>query len=119
MEQISGSATASGKKLPLAPELVAPKKRLTHLEYLLLQEQDIVRQRRNIEKMIFDNAKIERSSPIELPFSAYKDGQKRLAEHQAMLAEVKLEERQIGIAISRARRKEGEDEGLWVRRVTG
>ena len=119
-QQVSESEnSAGGKKLPLPPELVSVRKPLTHLEYLLLREQDIVRQRRNIEKMIFDNAKIERSSPIELPFSAYKDAQKKLVEHQAMLAEVKLEERQIGIAISRARRKEGEEEGLWVRRVTG
>ena len=51
-----------------------------------------------------------------------RDAKKRLEEHRRRLEEVVLEGREVGIAISRARRKEGEGvgtEGLWVRRVTG
>lgn len=66
-----------------------------------------------------DLENIEKASPLEVNFNQVRDAKKRLEDHRKRLDEVKLEEREIGVAISRARRKEGEEEGLWVRRVTG
>jgi hypothetical protein len=108
-------STGSGKKLPPPPDL-AP---MTHLEGLQREEQDKIHQRKNVLHAISELSKIQNASPMEVPFSHVRDAKRRLAELQATLSEIQLEEREIGIAISRARRKEGEEEGLWVRRVTG
>ncbi|KAK4547596.1 hypothetical protein LTR36_000553 [Oleoguttula mirabilis] len=109
----------SAKKLPLPPELASTAPPLSHLESLLAQERDLTRQRRNVEKGISELTKIEKASPMDVPFATVRDAKKKLGEHRRRLEEVTLEEREVGIAISRARRKEGEEEGLWVRRVTG
>ena len=114
----SAKSSKSGKALPLPPSL-SPAHNLTHLETLLAQERDIILQRRNVERAIVDLEKIEKASPMTVDFSQVRDSKKKLEEHRKRLDEVKLEEREIGVAISRARRKEGEEEGLWVRRVTG
>jgi len=68
--------------------------------------------------------KIETASPLDVSFSTVRDAKKRLAEYRTRLDEVRLEEREIGVAIARARRREekefgGDGETLWVRRVTG
>lgn len=114
---ITSLPTANGpaKKLPPPPNL-SPR---THLESLQRQEEDKIHQRKNIQHVIFELSKIQNASPMEVPFSHVRDATRRLVELRATLAEIELEEREIGIAISRARRKEGEEEGLWVRRVTG
>lgn len=67
--------------------------------------------------------KIETASPLDVNFATVRDAKKKLAEYRKRLAEVRLEERDVGIAITRARRKEEEDNGgeggtLWIRRVT-
>lgn len=92
---------------------------MSHLEKLITEEQDKQQQRRNIEKAIGEYTKIENASPMDVSFTQLRGAQKKLGELRTTLAEVTLEEREIGIAISRLRRKEGEEEGLWVRRVTG
>ena len=60
---------------------------------------------------------------MEVSFTTVREAKRKLAELRARLEEVGLEEREVGIAISRARRREeaeaGEGGGLWVRRVTG
>lgn len=109
----------SAKKLPPPPELASPAMPLSHLESLLTQERDLTRQRKNVERGIAQLTKIEKASPMDVPFATVRDAKKKLDEHRRRLEEVTLEEREVGIAISRARRKEGEEEGLWVRRVTG
>lgn len=71
--------------------------------------------------------KVETASPLTVPFASVRVAQKRLRDYRERLAEVKLEERDVGVAIARARRREekegfgvaGLGEGLWVRRVTG
>jgi len=112
--------TASGRKaLPPPPELASSSKRnLSHLESLLAQEKDLMLQRQNVQKSIFDLEKIEKASPMDVSFAQVRDAKKQLEERRTTLDEVQLEEREVGIAISRARRKEGAEEGLWVRRVT-
>ena len=97
---------------------------LTHLETLLASERSIQLQRKNVERGIHDLEKIEKASPLDVPFATVRDTKKRLTEYRARLAEVRLEERDIGIAVARARRREekengGDGESLWVRRVTG
>lgn len=109
------SDTGTAKKLPAPPDL-SPR---THLESLQREEADKVHQRANLQRVISELCKIENASPMEVPFSHVRDAKRRLTELRATLSEIELEQREIGIAISRARRKEGEDEGLWVRRVTG
>ena len=81
-------------------------------------------QRRNVERGIAELEKVEKASPLDVPFNTVRDAKKRLAELRNRLAEVKLEERDVGIAVTRARLKEeketgGDGESLWVRRVTG
>ncbi len=112
----------TGKALPAPPTTTAEN--LSHLETLLVQERSIIRQRRNVERGIFDLEKIEKASPLDVSFGAVRDAKRRLAEYRIRLAEVKLEERDLGIAIARARRRDekengGDGESLWVRRVTG
>lgn len=82
------------------------------------EEQDKIHQRKNIERAIADLIKIETASPMDVSWEQVKDARSRIAELKTTLAEVQMEEREIGVAITRARRKEGEEEGLWVRRVT-
>ncbi|KAI7128689.1 hypothetical protein KC324_g17255 [Hortaea werneckii] len=111
------------KALPLPPNLASPSPHSTHLQHLLAKEQDLLHQRRNVHKTIHDLEQVERASPMEVSFSKVREAKRKLAELRARLEEVGLEEREVGIAISRARRREeaegGEGGGLWVRRVTG
>ncbi|RMY67169.1 hypothetical protein D0863_07965 [Hortaea werneckii] len=111
------------KALPLPPTLASPPPNSTHLEHLLAREQDLLHQRRNVHKTIHDLEQVERASPMEVSFATVREAKRKLAELRARLEEVGLEEREVGIAISRARRREeaeaGEGGGLWVRRVTG
>lgn len=114
--------TSSGKKqLPPPPDLLTPVSPMSHLETLLTAEQDKIHQRQNILRLIGEMEKREKASPLEVSFAELREAKKKLEEYRQTLAEIQLEEREIGIAIARARRKEGqgEDEGLWVRRVTG
>lgn len=114
----SAKSDKSGKALPPPPSL-SPSNNLTHLEALLAQEKDLIQQRRNVERAIADMEKVEKASPLQVDFNQVRNAKKKLEDHRRRLDEVLLEEREIGVAISRARRKEGEEEGLWVRRVTG
>lgn len=110
----------SGKKsLPLPPDLLTPTSPMSHLENLLAAEQDKQHQRLNIQKVIAELEKKEHASPLEVSFAELREAKRKLEGYRRVLEEVKLEEREIGIRISRARRREGEEEGLWVRRVTG
>ena len=113
----SPQSTKSGKALPLPPPL-SPGNKLSHLDTLLGQERDLLLQRRNVERGIADLEKVQKASPLEVDFSAVRDAKRKLEEYRKRLDEVKLEERDIGYAISRVRRKEGEEEAFWVRRVT-
>jgi hypothetical protein len=112
--------TASGKKaLPLPPELRTPTPTVSHLETLRARERDIQLQKRNVLKSIAELEKIEKAGPLQVSFSELREAKKKMEEQRRRLDEVQAEEMEVGIAISRARRKEGEEEGLWVRRVTG
>nr|POE89830.1 hypothetical protein CFP56_20299 [Quercus suber] len=115
---VSTTPTSGVKALPLPPELASPMTPLSHLENLLAQEKDLLHQRKNIEKGIGQQEKVVMASPLEVSFCDVRAAQKKLAQHQKHLAEIQLDVREVGVAISRARRKEGESEGLWVRRVT-
>ena len=89
------------------------------METLVTEEKALLQQRRNIEKVIADLEKVERASPMDVSFATVREAKKKLEENRKTLAEVRREEIELGIKIARARRKEGEEEGLWVRRVTG
>ncbi|KAM3421680.1 hypothetical protein BST61_g2065 [Cercospora zeina] len=119
---LSSTKRSASKTLPpLPPDMATSYVPKTHLQGLLAKEDEIIFQRKNIEKAIVENAKIESASPLDVAFSEVRAAKKELESLRARLEEIKLEERDIGIAIARARRKEGSDDegGLWVRRVTG
>lgn len=116
--KLTAHPNSSTKALPPPPSL-SPANKLTHLESLLARERDLQLQRRNVEKAIMELEKIEKASPLDVPFATVREAKRRLLGHRVRLAEVQLEEREVGVLVSRARRKEGEEEGLWVRRVTG
>ncbi|KAF2210681.1 hypothetical protein CERZMDRAFT_85988 [Cercospora zeae-maydis SCOH1-5] len=113
--------SASKTLPPLPPTMATSYMPKTHLQGLHAKEDEIVFQRKNIERAIVENAKIESASPLDVTFSEVRAAKKELESLRARLEEIKLEERDLGIAIARARRKEGFDDGdgLWVRRVTG
>jgi hypothetical protein len=113
------TSPSTHKHLPPPPDMLSPVTPLTHLESLIRREQDAALQRRNVEKAIVENAKMKNASPLDVSFSQLREADKQLDELRARLGEIQLEERDLGIAIARARRKENEEEGLWVRRVTG
>lgn len=118
----TSASPSTDKALPLPPQLSSANN-LTHLETLLAQERDIVLQRTNVERGIREMEKIVKASPLEVSFNRVRDAKKSLAEYRTRLDEVRLEERDIGVAITRARRREeketgGDGETLWVRRVT-
>nr|POF18563.1 hypothetical protein CFP56_63107 [Quercus suber] len=115
---VSTTPTSGVKALPLPPELASPTTPLSHLENLLAREKDLLHQRQNVEKGIIQQERIVTASPLDVSFSDVRAAKRKLALHQKHLAEIQLEVREVGVAISRARRKEGESEGLWVRRVT-
>jgi len=121
MTKRSASSPAT-KQLPPPPELTTMTTQLSHLESLLVREKDLMHQRKNVERVIAELVKVEKASPLEVPYTTVRDAKEKLKEYRRRLEEVLLEERDVGIAITRARRKEGEEEGttgLWVRRVTG
>ncbi|KXT18587.1 hypothetical protein AC579_9816 [Pseudocercospora musae] len=116
----TGTPNSAKKQLPLPPDMVSPITPLSHLDSLLREEQDKLHQRRNIEHAIVDLEKIHKASPMEVSFAQVRDANTKLQELRATLEEIKLEERDIGIKVARARRKEGDEEtGLWIRRVAG
>ncbi|KAF7192052.1 hypothetical protein HII31_06697 [Pseudocercospora fuligena] len=116
----TATPNSAKKQLPLPPDMVSPITPLSHLESLLREEQDKLHQRRNIEHAIVDLEKIQKASPMQVSFAQVRDANNKLQELRATLEEIKLEEREIGIKVARARRKEGDEEtGLWIRRVAG
>ncbi|EME88763.1 uncharacterized protein MYCFIDRAFT_209893 [Pseudocercospora fijiensis CIRAD86] len=120
MSAETGTPNSGKKQLPLPPDMVSPISPLSHLDSLLREEQDKLHQRRNIEHAIVDLEKIQKASPMEVSFAQVRDANTKLQELRATLEEIKLEEREIGIKVARARRKEGDEEtGLWIRRVAG
>lgn len=116
----SGTCTSAKKQLPSPPDLMSPLTPMSHLETLLREEQDKLHQRRNVEHAIVDLEKVQRASPMDVSFAQVRDARNKLEELRATLEEIKLEERDIGIKVARARRKESDEEtGLWIRRVAG
>jgi hypothetical protein len=114
----NSSSSGGAKQLPAPPpDTNGSDSPPTHLEELLRTQQDKVHQRTNIERLVTSLSALETASPLDVSFGQLRDAKRKLEELRVTLDEVKLEEREIGIAISRARRKEGEEEGLWVRRV--
>lgn len=118
-----GDGRPTRKALPKPPPTPEDENR-THLESLLAEERSLALQRRNVEKGITELEKIEKASPLDVPFATVRDAKKRLDEYRTRLAEVVLEEREVGIAVTRARRREEEENGfdsgstIWIRRVT-
>lgn len=115
------SPTNNSKRLPPPPPSSTPQ---SHLEELLTQEADVQQQRRNLTKAITDLEKIEKASPLEVPFAQVRDARRELERLRRRMDEVGVEEAEVGRAIVRARRKEEalegfQGSGLWVRRVTG
>ena len=102
--------STGGKALPPPPTLSASNN-LSHLESLLAQERSILLQRKNVERGIQDLERIQTASPLDVPFATVRDTKRKLGEYRARLAEVKLEERDIGVAIARARRREEKENG--------
>lgn len=115
----AGAPSGAGDKALPPPPTPTSTSPLSHLDTLLRLEQDKIHQRKNIERIVASLAQLESASPLDVSFGQVRDAKRKLEEMRITLDEIKLEEREIGIAISRARRKEGEEEGLWVRRVMG
>ncbi|KAK0304701.1 hypothetical protein LTR01_007200 [Friedmanniomyces endolithicus] len=119
-KNIQGS---SSKALPPPPSLTTAtsgsSSPISHLDHLLAREKDLQHQRSNTARAIADLEKTLKASPLEVGWRVHKETEKAVEGHRSRMEEISLEEREVGIKISRVRRKEGEEEGLWVRRVTG
>lgn len=106
------------KALPVSP---AVRGATTPVEALMLQEEDLELRRRNINRAIFELTKINTLSPLEIDWKTRKANEKKLDEHRQALRAVRHEEHEVGVALTRARRRmdDGTDTSMWVRRVTG
>lgn len=117
---IDSDAEASEKALPKAP---LSSQTMTHLEALSEQENELNIRRRNIRRIIYELMQVENASPLEVDWKTSKANKKKLEERRAQLADVEREQHELGLAISRARRRadmeDGLESGLWVRRITG
>ncbi|KAK0362705.1 hypothetical protein LTR59_015277 [Friedmanniomyces endolithicus] len=115
--------SSSSKALPPPPSLTTAtsgsSSPISHLDHLLAREKDLQHQRSNTARAIADLEKTLKASPLEVGWRVHKETEKAVEGHRSRMEEISLEEREVGIKISRVRRKEGEEEGLWVRRVTG
>jgi len=111
------------KALPTTPIQATSPGPMSHVDVLLMQDSEVGLRRRNIQKVIADLQRIDKASPLDVDWKTSKANKKKLEDCQMLLDDLVREQHEVGLAISRARRRaekeEGGECGLWVRRVTG
>jgi hypothetical protein len=114
------ATTTADKALPKTPGELSSVDLITSLQ---AQQNDLQRQRFNIQRVIRDLEKPGEQNPLMTDFRARKEKDKRCAVLKLDLAEVISQEHDVGLRLHRAwKRREKEDPNtpgsiLWVRRA--
>lgn len=118
---IQSTSTGGGKALPPTPQELNSQ---DHVSSLQAQLQDLMTQRRNVERVLRDLTAPGASNPLVSSFRVEREREKRVQALRDELNEIGLMEHHIGLKLHRAQRKREEEDGyegfatMWVRRVT-
>lgn len=117
----STSTTGTRKALPQPPTTQAAT---DHVSLLESQMEDLRVQRSNIYKVLTDINSAAPSNPMLTDFKTARMMEQKKKALEDELAEIKIEEHDIGLKLHRALRKRERDDpnsgsALWIRRVTG
>jgi hypothetical protein len=109
------------KALPPTPQEIASH---DHVSALQAQINDLMQQRRNVEKILRDLTRPEATNPMMTNFKIEREREKRVQALRDELNEIGMLEHDVGLRLHRAQRRHEREEGyegfntLWVRRVT-
>lgn len=117
----STATTGTHKALPKPPTSQAAT---DHISLLESQVEDIRVRRSNVHKVLRDLAAAAPSNPMLTDFKTARMMEQKKKALEEELAEIKIEEHDIGLKLHRAMRKRELDDpnsgsALWIRRVTG
>jgi hypothetical protein len=118
----SGPSRGPDKALPPTPQEL--QSRGDHVSELQARLDDLMTQRRNVERVLKDLTRPEALNPLNTNFKIEREREKRVAALRDELNEIGMQEHDIGLKLHRAQRRAERDEGyegfttLWVRRVT-
>ncbi|KAJ4323477.1 hypothetical protein N0V94_001806 [Neodidymelliopsis sp. IMI 364377] len=118
---ISTSTTGTQKALPQPPTTLSAS---DHVSLLESQMEDLRVRRSNVYRLLNDLNNAAPSNPMLTDFKRARLVEQRKKAFEDELAEIKIEEHEIGLKLHRAlRKREREDpnsgSALWIRRVTG
>ncbi|UPX14307.1 uncharacterized protein EKO05_0004795 [Ascochyta rabiei] len=117
----STSTTGTQKALPQPPTTLSAS---DHVAILESQMEDLHVRRSNVYKMIKKMNAAAPSNPMLTDFKTARMAEQKKKAFEDELAEMKIEEHDIGLKLHRALRKRERDDpnsgsALWIRRVTG
>ncbi|KAJ4994065.1 hypothetical protein SVAN01_00542 [Stagonosporopsis vannaccii] len=117
----STATTGTRKALPQPPTTQAAT---DHVSLLESQIEDMRVRRSNVYKVLSDINSAAPSNPMLTDFKTARVMEQKKKALEAELAEIKIEEHDIGLKLHRALRKRERDDpnsgsALWIRRVTG
>ena len=117
----STSTTNTQKALPQPPTSLSAN---DHVSLLESQLEDLRVRRSNIYKVLKDLNAAAPSNPMVTDFKTARMTERKKKGFEDELAEIKIEEHDIGLKLHRALRKRERDDpnsgsALWIRRVTG
>ncbi|KAF9697428.1 hypothetical protein EKO04_004924 [Ascochyta lentis] len=117
----STSTTGTQKALPQPPTTLSAS---DHVAILESQMEDLHVRRSNVYKMIKKMNAAAPSNPMLTDFKTARMAEQKKKAFEDELAEIKIEEHDIGLKLHRALRKRERDDpnsgsALWIRRVTG
>lgn len=117
----STSTTGTRKALPQPPTTRAAT---DHVSLLESQVEDLQVRRSNLHKVLRDLNAAAPSNPMLTDFKTARMMEQKKKSLEEELAEIKIEEHDIGLKLHRAMRKREMDDpnsgsALWIRRVTG
>jgi hypothetical protein len=117
----STSTTGTQKALPQPPTTLTAS---DHVSLLESQMEDLCVRRSNVYKILKDLNSAAPSNPMLTDFKTARMMEQKKKALEDELAEIKIEEHDIGLKLHRALRKRERDDpnsgsALWIRRVTG
>lgn len=117
----STSTTGTQKALPQPPTTLSAS---DHVSLLESQMEDLNVRRSNVYKMLQRMNAAAPSNPMLTDFKTARMTEQRKKAFEDELAEIKIEEHDVGLKLHRALRKRERDDpnsgsALWIRRVTG
>ncbi len=117
----STSTTGTMKALPAPPTTLSAS---DHVALLESQIEDLRVRRSNVYRLLSDLNKAAPSNPMLTDFKTARLAEQQKKAFEEELAEIKVEEHEVGLKLHRALRKREKDDpnagsALWVRRVTG